>query len=81
MSSQLDSLRTEAINQLTHITTLADLDAWHSAVFGRKGSLTNLLGTVGSLPREERPVFGQTANQLKLELQTAYDTQLASLKE
>jgi phenylalanyl-tRNA synthetase alpha chain len=81
MSSQLDSLRTEAINQLTNITTLTDLDAWHSAVLGRKGSLTNLLGMIGALPREERPAFGQAANQLKIELQMAYDAKLAALKE
>ncbi|MBI3732013.1 MAG: phenylalanine--tRNA ligase subunit alpha, partial [Chloroflexi bacterium] len=81
MLSQLSALRAEALDQLRQAANLTALDEWHSAVLGRKGSLTALLGTVGTLPREERPAFGQAANQLKRELETAYDAQAIALKE
>ncbi len=81
MTTQIDSLRTEVLNQLTNTTNLNELDAWHSTVFGRKGSVTNLLGSIGTLPREERPAMGQAANQLKRELEAAYEVKLAELKQ
>jgi phenylalanyl-tRNA synthetase alpha chain len=80
MSSAIENLRTEALASLAAAPDLAALDAWHVAVLGRKGSLTGLLGTVGTLPREERPAFGQAANSLKRELEAAYEARLADLK-
>ena len=62
MTTNVKSLRAEALAQLARVTNLRELDAWHSAVLGRKGSLTNLLGTIGTLPREERPAFGQAVS-------------------
>ena len=80
MNNSIDALRAEVLNQLNDASTLQQLDAWHSAVLARKGSLTNLLGTIGALPREERPAFGQAANDLKRELEAAYEAKLADLK-
>ena len=80
MTTQIDSIRVDALAELGRVTNLHELDAWHSAVLGRKGSLTNLLGTIGTLPREERPAFGQAANDLKRELEAAYEAKLADLK-
>ncbi len=81
MSSQITALRSEALNQLTNLTNLTNLDAWHIAVLGRKGSLTQLLTSIGTLPKQERPAFGQAANELKRELEAAYEAKLAELKE
>jgi phenylalanyl-tRNA synthetase alpha chain len=81
MTNSIDTLRAEALEQLNKAGDLAALDAWHTAVLGRKGSLTNLLGAIGSLPREERPAMGQRANELKRALEAAYEATLATLKE
>jgi phenylalanyl-tRNA synthetase alpha chain len=81
MSNSIGALRAEAIEHLNKANDLAALDAWHTAVLGRKGSLTNLLGNIGSLPREERPAMGQRANELKRELEAAYEAKLAELKQ
>jgi phenylalanyl-tRNA synthetase alpha chain len=81
MSNSIGALRAEAIEHLNKANDLAALDAWHTVVLGRKGSLTNLLGNIGSLPREERPAMGQRANELKRELEAAYEAKLAELKQ
>src|ERR1044072_7313150 len=81
MASEIDSLRSEALAQLSSAKSLAELDGWHTAVLGRKGSLTNLLGTVGTLPREERPAFGQAATALKKEIEAAYEARSAELNQ
>ena len=81
MSNPIETLRAEALGQLAQANDLAGLDAWHTAVLGRKGSLTGLLGTIGALPREERPAMGQRANELKRALEAAYESTLAALKE
>ena len=46
---------------------------------GRKGLLTGLLRKTGTLPPEERPAFGQLANQVKQELEAALDGASAEL--
>src|SRR5712692_1158130 len=81
MTNSIDTLRAEALERLHKANDLAALDAWHPTVLGRKGSLTNLLGAIGSLPREERPAMGQRANELKRALEAAYGAKLAELKE
>jgi phenylalanyl-tRNA synthetase alpha subunit len=35
---------------------------------------------VGELPKEERPAFGQRANEIKRELEAAYEKQAQALK-
>ncbi|MBI5876602.1 MAG: phenylalanine--tRNA ligase subunit alpha [Chloroflexi bacterium] len=80
MSSAIETLRSEALSSLAAMADLAALDMWHVTVLGRKGSLTGLLGTVGTLPREERPAFGQAANALKRDLEAAYEARLSDLK-
>src|SRR5512139_1362067 len=80
MTSAIETLQGEALAELAQAQTLAALDAWHVAMLGRKGALTNLLGTVGALPREERPAFGQAANALKRTLEAAYAERLEALK-
>jgi phenylalanyl-tRNA synthetase alpha chain len=72
MLQQLDSLYKEALGT---IDTVADSDAlatWEAKFIGRKGEITNLLRSVGQLPKEERADFGKRANEIKDELAAAY---------
>jgi len=39
---------------------------------GEKGLLTHVLRSIGELPEEERPAFGQIANEIKIGLEVAY---------
>jgi phenylalanyl-tRNA synthetase alpha chain len=57
-----------------------ELEAWHKRYLGKKGVLTQMLRSVGSLPREDRPAFGQAANKAKMGLQEAYEAQAEALQ-
>ncbi|GAC1350210.1 MAG: phenylalanine--tRNA ligase subunit alpha [Ktedonobacteraceae bacterium] len=75
---QLDILRAHAIEQLESSKTLAELDRWDTRYLGRKrGELTNLLAAMATLSKEELPIVGQKANDVKVELQQ----QLAAKRE
>ena len=80
MLDKLDVLQQKALKALETLTDLSALDAWHSQHLGRKGELTQLLRSVGQLPREERPAAGRRANEVKTALQAAYEGCLADLK-
>jgi phenylalanyl-tRNA synthetase alpha chain len=72
MGDKLSQLETEASAALEGVADGEALAAWHRNVLGKKGALTLLLRSLGELPKEERPAFGQAANQLKLRLEAAY---------
>jgi phenylalanyl-tRNA synthetase alpha chain len=57
-----------------------ELEGWHRGYLGKKGALTEMLRSVGSLPREERPTFGQAANEAKVDLQKAYEARAEALE-
>ena len=48
---------------------------------GKKGSLTSLLKKMGSLSPEERPKIGQIANEVRNELEKAWEVKLKELEE
>jgi phenylalanyl-tRNA synthetase alpha chain len=61
-----------------------DLDALEEArirFIGRKGEITGLLRSIGSLPLEERPGFGDLVNDLKEKIQGLYEGRKAALSE
>jgi len=57
----------------------AALDQIGLAYLGRKGELTQLLRSTGSLPPERRPAFGQAANQARREVEDAIKARRAEL--
>jgi phenylalanyl-tRNA synthetase alpha chain len=80
MLDQLETIAKTARIELDELASGADLDTWHGRYIGRKGEITQMLRRVAELPKEERPTFGQRANQLKNELETAYEAQAVSVK-
>jgi len=56
------------------------LDRIRIRYLGRKGELTVLLRSTGSLPPQERAAFGQAANQAKKRLEEALSLRLEALK-
>ncbi len=68
---KIKSLREQALDDIAKARSLAEIDAIETRYLGRKGEVTQLLRTIGSLPPEERRTFGQEVNQLKEELASA----------
>jgi phenylalanyl-tRNA synthetase alpha chain len=80
MLDQLETLADVALTKLSKLETGEALDTWNNHYIGRKGELPQMLRRIGELPPEERPVFGQRANQLKRELETAYEEKASAIK-
>ena len=72
MLEQLNQLRADALAELAGVDSKEELEDWYTQSIGRKGEVTLLLRRVGELPREERPAFGRRANEIKGELEAAY---------
>ncbi|MBQ9414197.1 MAG: phenylalanine--tRNA ligase subunit alpha, partial [Clostridia bacterium] len=65
MKEKLKALREAALKKLEQLPTQKDLEAFRVQMLGKKGELTSLLRSMGSLPAEERPVIGQMVNELR----------------
>lgn len=73
MEQELQKLAREARSALESVSDGESLEALRVAFLGRKGRITSLIRSVGSLPPEERPRMGQAANRLKEDLQAGFD--------
>jgi phenylalanyl-tRNA synthetase alpha chain len=78
---QLEHLHREASAALDSATTLSASEAWYSDYLGRKGKMTAILRGLGQLPQDERPVVGQTANQIKSELEAALKQRQSAIEQ
>ena len=47
---------------------------------GKSGLLTESMKLMATLPKEEKPAFGKLVNEIKAELETAYEQAEAQLK-
>lgn len=79
-ATTLDQMAAQALAELAEIADSQALERWHVAYLGRKGRATLVVRRVAELPREERPAFGQRANQLKHELEAAHEQRAAVIK-
>jgi phenylalanyl-tRNA synthetase alpha chain len=76
----LEDIAAEALAALAAVADSKALEGWYSAYLGRKGHITQMLRRVGELSKEERPTFGRRANEIKAELDIAYEKQAQVLK-
>ncbi|HIP87244.1 MAG TPA: phenylalanine--tRNA ligase subunit alpha [Anaerolineales bacterium] len=72
MLEELNRLEGEALKALEAAEDEEALDQWYRAYLGRKGAVTQMVRSVGTLPKEERPAFGRRANEVKQALEAAY---------
>ncbi|MGI6643604.1 MAG: phenylalanine--tRNA ligase subunit alpha [Bacillota bacterium] len=63
--SRMDALLEEAREEMASASTLAELDQVRLRFLGKKGQVTALLKTIGSLPAHVRPAFGSEVNSLR----------------
>ena len=80
MHEELSRLQNDALAALADAADADALDEWRIRYLGRKGALTDAMKVVGSLPREERPAYGQAANQVKGALEAAFSDRQAAVK-
>jgi phenylalanyl-tRNA synthetase alpha chain len=76
-----DSLLAEALQAITDSGDEDSLELLRVQYLGKKGNFTALLKSLGQLPPQERPAAGEKINLAKRQIQTALETQRASLLE
>ncbi len=69
MIEKLEQIRLEALEKLQQAKEEAEIDEIMGSVLGKKGKLTEILKTMGTLDKEKRAALGQASNAVKKELE------------
>src|SRR3984893_161707 len=75
----LSTIRSEALGAVQQAADLAALEVARVAALGKKGSVTGLMKTLGTLAPEQRREFGARVNQLKGEIEAALEARRSTL--
>ena len=81
LTHQLDSLEQQAAAEIAEAVDAQSLEQLRVGLLGKKGRISAVLGAMGKLPGEERPVVGQRANVLKNQVQTLLSARLQAVKQ
>ncbi len=81
MKEQLLQLKEKTLAQIVDLADAKQLTEIRTRVLGRKGDLTTFLRGLKDLPPEQRSQMGQLANQIKAELEQAFDNKQAALQQ
>ncbi len=76
----LERLEGEAASDITNASDKKSLENLRVQLLGKKGRLSQVLGSMKNLENEERPIIGQRANLLKNSLQELLAERLQVLK-
>ncbi|OLP45322.1 phenylalanine--tRNA ligase subunit alpha [Rhizobium oryziradicis] len=79
--SDLESLKTSLLADIAAASDEAGIEAVRLAAMGKKGSVSELLKTLGSMTPEERQTRGAAINALKNEITEQLNTKKAELKD
>jgi phenylalanyl-tRNA synthetase alpha chain len=77
----LESLQKEILASLSQVATEREFSEIRVRVLGRKGSLTQLLKRLGTLPEADRREIGKRANQVKEDLEKRIEETLLQIRE
>ncbi|MBB4052294.1 phenylalanyl-tRNA synthetase alpha chain [Devosia subaequoris] len=80
LEAQIDTLRSELSTAIAGADNEAALDHVRVSALGKKGSVSALLATLGSMAPEERKTAGPSINGLKGEIAGLIETRSAELK-
>ncbi|MDD2301762.1 MAG: phenylalanine--tRNA ligase subunit alpha, partial [Eubacteriales bacterium] len=69
MIEKLRQMMEEAKQKMDRAASLADAEELRVKYLGKKGELTEILRSMGSLPPEERKTLGQAANSARSQLE------------
>ena len=73
MKEQLNQILSQALGQVSSVTSQQELEAARVKFLGKKGELTGILRGMGKLSAEERPVIGQLANEVRAQIEQAIE--------
>lgn len=75
MIEQLNSVLTTALQEVTAINTVHDLEQFKSRYIGKQGAITLFMQKLKDMNPEERKAFGAEVNQVKTRFESALNSQ------
>lgn len=69
MEEQIAKIKEKALNEIDSASSAKELDEVRVKYLGKKGELTLILRSMGSLSQEERPIVGSLVNKVRDELE------------
>lgn len=81
MELNLDSIRLEALKEVSSVESLEELREVEVKYLGRKGLINQFLKELKDVPPEKRPEIGKLINQLKVELSNEIESKRSLLEE
>ncbi len=81
MLAELESIETSALQSLEAARDETSLESWRVAHLGRSSPLMQVFDGLGKLAREERPVIGKRANEVKRNLEAAFSERSEHLRQ
>ncbi len=81
MIKKPEEIKNDALQQLEGINNSQELESWRVHYLGKKGELTQVLRSLGSMPLEERKVIGAAANSARNTLEESLKQKEKVLRE
>lgn len=80
MQEKLTSMLREAHEQMRNAVSERDTEEIRIKFLGKKGRITEIMRTMGTLPPEEKKEFGRSANEVKQQISEALNKRAAEIK-
>ena len=80
MFEKLKKIEMEALTSLSQVSSNEDLEKWRIINLSRSSAIMTIFSQMGTLSKEERPLFGQQANVTKQTLEQAFTKRRENLK-
>lgn len=81
MEEKLNIIKQDILDKIENAEDLKALEEVRVLSFGKKSELANISKEMGSLTKEERPVFGKLVNEVRGTLETAFENKKAKVEE
>jgi phenylalanyl-tRNA synthetase alpha chain len=81
MLDKLKEIQTTALAALEAVQDEAALEQWRVGFLGRSSPLMQVFSGFGQLSKEERPVVGQAANEVKKALEAAFGSRSETMRQ
>ncbi|TVQ33305.1 MAG: phenylalanine--tRNA ligase subunit alpha [Phycisphaeraceae bacterium] len=75
----LNSLERDGLDALADASDAEGLESWRIAYLGAKGRLKQAMGSLGAVPREQKPAVGKRLNEVKQSLEAAFEGRKSEL--
>ena len=76
----LDTIKADAEANAPKIQSRAEFEAYKATILGPKGSLTEVMKGMGSIPKEDKPAMGKLINEAKTSVMNALNSVLERIE-